>query len=296
MNNNIMKKATTVEEQIVLLESRGMIIDDKEKAKEILLDIGYYRLGFYWFHFEKTYPSIKNRNHILKSNTKFCDVISLYYFDCTLRNILSKYLNRIEVNFRTFIIYTVSNQYQNTRWFAEKQIIDSKFLNYLPNCYNSIRKNMAIKRHHNKYPDDIYAPAWKTLEYMTLGDIIMLYWSLKDNLLKEEISKHYNITNINVFYNYLNTIRTVRNLCAHGHNIYDLNLQKSLQIGPIVNISNERRHNIVGCLLVISYFLKEISYNRDKELRNEITKLLSEVQSKSFYPILEYIGEFLHPY
>jgi len=41
------KVATTVEEQIALLESRGMVFDcDIEKVKEILLDIGYYRLGF----------------------------------------------------------------------------------------------------------------------------------------------------------------------------------------------------------------------------------------------------------
>lgn len=42
-------KATTVEEQIELLRSRGMTIEDVDKAKEILLDVGYYRLGFYWY-------------------------------------------------------------------------------------------------------------------------------------------------------------------------------------------------------------------------------------------------------
>ena len=49
-------KATTVEEQISQLEKRGMKLGDKDKAKENLLDIGYYRLGFYWFPFEKSYP------------------------------------------------------------------------------------------------------------------------------------------------------------------------------------------------------------------------------------------------
>ena len=47
------KFATNVEEQIAKLESRGMTISDREKAKECLLDIGYFRLGFYWFPFEK---------------------------------------------------------------------------------------------------------------------------------------------------------------------------------------------------------------------------------------------------
>lgn len=58
-----LKTATTVEEQIAKLEERGIIISDKEKAKEILLDIGYYRLGFYLFPFEVTYPSLKHRKH-----------------------------------------------------------------------------------------------------------------------------------------------------------------------------------------------------------------------------------------
>ena len=46
------KKVKTIEEQIEILKTRGMLFEDEEKAKEILKDIGYYRLGFYWFHFQ----------------------------------------------------------------------------------------------------------------------------------------------------------------------------------------------------------------------------------------------------
>lgn len=48
------KIATSIDEQLELLEKRGMTLESKEKAKEYLLDIGYYRLGFYWHYFEKT--------------------------------------------------------------------------------------------------------------------------------------------------------------------------------------------------------------------------------------------------
>jgi abortive infection bacteriophage resistance protein len=47
-------KATKVEEQIKKLSDRGMVFEENggiEKAKEILLDVGYYRLGFYWYYF-----------------------------------------------------------------------------------------------------------------------------------------------------------------------------------------------------------------------------------------------------
>ncbi len=54
-----MKKATTTQQQLQKLSDRGMLIDCEDKATEHLLDIGYYRLGFYWKYFEK------DKNHYL---------------------------------------------------------------------------------------------------------------------------------------------------------------------------------------------------------------------------------------
>lgn len=58
--------ATTIDQQIERLEKRGMVFDlPLKKIKEVLLDIGYYRLGFYWNPFE-----IDNE-HNFKKDTKF---------------------------------------------------------------------------------------------------------------------------------------------------------------------------------------------------------------------------------
>ncbi|MBD5295391.1 MAG: Abi family protein [Bacteroides sp.] len=106
-------KARTLDEQIALLQSRGMEISDIEKAKEVLLDVGYYRLGFYWFPFEKSCPTHQRRNHEFNTGANFNDAVKLYYFDYALRNILQKYITRIEVNFRTYLVYTISNIFEN---------------------------------------------------------------------------------------------------------------------------------------------------------------------------------------
>lgn len=90
------KTATNTIKQIQNLKDRGMVLDFEEsKIKEFLLDIGYYRLGFYWNPFEK------DEDHNFIEGTKFSTVIKLYYMDVDLRNILSRYINRIEINFRT---------------------------------------------------------------------------------------------------------------------------------------------------------------------------------------------------
>lgn len=282
-----MKTATTIEEQLSLLKQRGMLIPDEDKAKEILLDIGYYRLGFYWFPYEKKIPLNGERDHQFKSGTSFEKVIALYYFDQDFRCILSPYLYRIEVNLRTFVIYTVSNLYKsNPTWFADSRLVSNKFIDYLASCYPTIKKNEAIKHHHQKYRNDLYAPAWKTLEYMTFGDILHLIANLKNQDLRQDIAEHYHLRNIKVFESYMNTIRLMRNLCAHGHNIYDLNLQKSIKAGPISVLNGVRHHNLTGALLVISYILQTISANRAIEMKNRIEELVSGPNTHSIRDII----------
>lgn len=289
-----MKTATSIEEQIELLQSRGMKVADKEKAKEVLLDIGYYRLGFYWFPYEESYPSRKHRTHKYKANTSFEQVLTLYYFDYDLRNLIVKYLYRIEVNFRTFVIYTVSNHYKNNpTWFADPRIMQNDFIKDFPERYKTIRRNEVIKYHHAKYINDIYAPAWKTLEYMTFGDILYLYSSLKDEELQKEIAEHYNIRNVNVFINYMGTLRVIRNLCAHGHNIFDLKLQKRISKGPITELMDNRFHSLVGGLLVLTYILSSISKNRVQELHYNLHLLVTQKKIEKIEDIIKDLKDFV---
>lgn len=124
-----MKKAYTIDQQIARLKSNGMMFDNEEKAKEILLDVGYYRLGFYSFPYEIKFPRLEHRDHKLKSGTTFKSVYDLY-------------------------------------------------------------ENPIIQHHHANH-SGIYAPAWKTIEFMTIGNIITLYDSLKEPAAKDLVANAY---------------------------------------------------------------------------------------------------------
>lgn len=128
------KRATTYEEQITILRRHGVVISDEAKAKEYLADIGYYRLGFYLYPFELTYPHLDNRRqHNVKPGTCIEDVVALYYFDIDLRNILNKYLSRIEVAIRTTIVYELSNKYKsNPTWFVDSNVVSANFIRKFP--------------------------------------------------------------------------------------------------------------------------------------------------------------------
>jgi abortive infection bacteriophage resistance protein len=267
------KLATSVEDQLIILQTRGMKFDEKIdvlKAKEILSDIGYYRLGFYWHFFEE------DIHHNFIQNLYFSTIVNLYYLDIDLKHLITKALNRIEIHFRTQIIYEVSNKYKSDPfWFNNSSVVNNLFIGQFDDkCYtNTFKKNLGIKKHHIKYPEDKYAPAWKTIEYMSFGSVEFLFNSLLDNELKELIANKYGINNLRVFTNYLNTLVFVRNICAHSGILYDTNTRKAIKISPLVNVTNENKHSLFSCIEVVLYFWKCISLERSNELRNEIEKI-----------------------
>lgn len=263
-------KATNTLEQINLLKNRGMILDyDESKIKEFLLDIGYYRLGFYWNPFEI------DKSHNFKKDTKFSDIIKLYYLDVDLRNILAKYINRIEINFRTKIVYFVSNKFRDSpTWFADQNVVNSIIIDNLPKFYNTkfINLNKPIKKHHDKYINDKYAPAWKTLEFFTFGTILNIYRNLKDEDIKIRISESFGIKNIKKFINLIETIILIRNCCAHGDVLFDFNTPKGISVLPQIELNNDR-NSLYSCVKVIYYFLGTISDNRKIEMQDRITEI-----------------------
>ena len=264
------RKARSIEEQIKLLKKRGMIFDDEDKAEQILEDVGYYRLGFYWYHFQKDF-----KKHLFLDNTHFSTVINLYYLDVDLRFLLIKVLSRIEINLRTRIIYIVSNHYKdNPFWFADKKIMKNQFVDTLDNFYTDIKKkNKVITEHHRKYPNDKYAPAWKTLEFMTLGSLYTLFTSLKEEEIKTAIASKYRVRNIKVFDNYFKVIRNIRNICSHTRVLYDLSYYETVVKKGVVKISDEEKNSLSAIIKVISFFLQQISANRANDFQNNLKEL-----------------------
>lgn len=271
------RKAITLEKQIELLRSRGMTITDVEKAKEVLLDVGYYRLGFYWFPFEKSYPSKRRRTHKFVDGTTLDDAVKLYYFDYKLRSILSFYIQRIEINFRNYLTYTLSNTYEdNPQWFVDRTLVDARFVEKFDSSVYTpgFKLNSVIKEHHRNHREDTYAPAWKTIEYMTFGSVINLYRSILDRRKKIDIAHHYGIRYIEILENYLEVVRELRNYCAHGNVLYDFVPFKYIRRGP-ANVSGERNfRNLNGAVAVVLYLLKQVSENRYRDLIEEISNLI----------------------
>lgn len=94
------KLPTTHRQQIALLQSRGMLVDDVEQAGQRLKHLNYYRLSAYWLPFEADH-----NNHQFQKNVRFRDVLDLYAFDRELRLLVLDGIESIEVSVRSQLAY-----------------------------------------------------------------------------------------------------------------------------------------------------------------------------------------------
>ena len=93
-----LKKPLTFDERLDKLASHGIIISDREKAKDVLKRVNYYRVTGYALQFRQD-PS--SSDYI--EGTTFETVYHLYKVDEILRDTFRRYIEKAEVYYRTQI-------------------------------------------------------------------------------------------------------------------------------------------------------------------------------------------------
>lgn len=273
-------RATTVDEQIATLQACGMVIANPDHVRRVLLSVGYYRMGFYWFQFE--IPQLRRGGiRRFRRDTTWEKVEALYNFDNRFRNLLSFYLQTIETDIRTQITYVVSGHYiEDPYWFVNPRCVKQEFVNsFVEKEYADIKKNDIIRKHHRHHPNKDYAPAWKTLNFLMFGQTQRLYEALLDESLCQRIYSRYDVKEYDVFISYLNILRDTRNVCAHSHILYDKKLSRGIK-GKLENLDlvSGEEFTIVGILKLVYYMLRKIDPQKEMEMRNALRQLVNQVE------------------
>ena len=221
------KKPTTLQEQIEILKSRGLNVEDENFAEHYLSHVSYYRLGEYWYSMQSD-----KEKHIFKEGSKFSDVIHLYEFDRELKILLFDVIERIEISLRTKMIFHLSHEF-DAWWFQDFGIFNDSLA--LTKTLSSIEEEVSrtkekyIKEHFKKHKDDRrFPPAWKTLEQTSFGSLSKLYGNLKNNVeSKDIIAAEFGAVNHTYLPSWLQSIAQIRNYCAHHSRLWNKNLPGS---------------------------------------------------------------------
>ena len=249
------KPPLTFEQQLELLASRGLIIDDKEHALEYLHNIGYYRLSAYFLPF-------KNGERFLPGTT-FNQAVELYKFDRKLRLLILEAIEIIEISLRTQFSYYLSHlhgafgyldagnfspKFKHTEWLEHLAILTSK------------STETFVAHFKNKYKASEHLPLWMALEVISFGSLSKLFKGLKGRV-QQEIAKHYQVPDV-VLSSWLHSLVYIRNLCAHHARLWNRTLTFKPKIPKnIVKQSGASNNSVYGLLSIIQFCLLRIDDN-----------------------------------
>jgi abortive infection bacteriophage resistance protein len=211
------KPPTTYEEQVVLLQKRGMIITDVKDAYFYLQHVNYYRLRAYWLPFEEN-----KETHDFKSGTCFETVVTLYNFDRELRLLITESLERIEISMRTQWTYHMAHNHGVHSHLNKNLAVNEK--RYQQN-FKSMKKEVEradevfIRHSIDRYKEPLPA-IWAMSEIISLGILSKLYSNLKPMPTRCSIAKTYNL-NEKILGSWLHHLTNIRNICAHHARLWN---------------------------------------------------------------------------
>lgn len=223
------KEFKTLEEQVSILEKRGMVIPDKDYARDILLRENYFFLNGY----RHPFISIGTERYI--KGTTFSEVYSLFLFDRRVRNLIFKNLLIIENNIKSIISYQLSRKYG----YREEEYLKPRNFDHNPEKKRQIsdllhKMKRQVKINANQHSATLhymnhygYIPLWVLVKVLSFGIVSEFYSILKleDRL---QIASIYNIDQEELM-NYLPLLANYRNLCAHEDIVYENKTQRVLK-------------------------------------------------------------------
>jgi abortive infection bacteriophage resistance protein len=287
----------TYEQQLHLLEKRGLVVDDPAMALDYLSRIGYYRLSAYWYPLRKfsanagpgataaSSPRTRaaGREDDFRPGATFQQVLDLYVFDKKLRLLLLDALERVEVSVRVDVAYRLSAKdifaHENpalldTRFVSPGQSGEpSKHQLWLLKQNDLIRKSREefVAHFQNKY--GLPLPIWASIELWDFGMLSKFYEGMK-GIDKHAIATQYKLPNRRgeledwqLMQSWLRTLNFIRNVAAHHSRLWNKNLVDQPKLPkrrgdlPVFDplVGNPRIvSRLYVVLCILSYFMTEI--------------------------------------
>ena len=219
----------SIEEQIEILESKGLVINDYDKVSNILLRENYFFISGYRHLFMKNY---KDNSFI--NGTTFEELYAVFTFDRKIRNIMFGYILIVENNMKSIISYQLSKKYG----YKEKDYLnpnnftqDSLKVRQVHDVLNKMKRQIRVNGQQHSatmhYLSNYgYIPMWILVKVLSLGILSELYAIL---ILEdaEMIASEYEL-DVETLGTYLSVLANFRNLCAHDDILYDHRTQKEI--------------------------------------------------------------------
>lgn len=284
-NNKYEKEHKTFEEQLELLKSRGLIINNEDYALLKLKHINYYRLSAYFLPLQ--YPKNSENSNRFLPDTTFEKLLELYYFDGQLRKIIFESIESIEIYFRTQIAYYHAEKFGPFGYLGYNNLkCGEDFFDRLQNTIREEkdRSTEAFIAHFKDKYDTTDLPIWTVVEVVSMSTLSKLYAALQTSEQQSVIKPLKGITK-DVFHSWFHALTVIRNICAHHSRLWNKILGVKFEVPRKVDLfrsisktDNEDKTRFLNdqvffSLSVIAFILDSIGEELD--FRDKILHLVA---------------------
>jgi abortive infection bacteriophage resistance protein len=258
------KPPASIDQQIDLLQRRGMQVPDRERAAHYLLHLNYYRLRGYWLPFECGTDG--DGDHRFQAGTTFEHVLDRYVFDRELRLLVMDAIERIEVSVRTQWAHHLALGHGSHAHLSRALFSDQRaYTASLGGLANEVgRSRETFIQHLNDVYDEALPPVWAVVEVMSLGQLSKWYENLKCQALRQRIADGYGMDET-VFVSLLHHLTLIRNVCAHHSRLWNRRftitpkLPRKKPTGLTTTFNTAAPRQLYNALVLIAYLMNIVS-------------------------------------
>ncbi|SDU38449.1 Abi family protein [Desulfobacula phenolica] len=277
-------------ELVEILENRGMIIPDKNRAERKLSQIGYYRLSGFWYPCRE-FKNASNgdiRKDSFQKDINFNDIIRLYLFDKNLRLLMIDAIERIEIYIRSIIAHELGQYdplaYKSINFINPQKLHFRDKNKNIRNLWEEWSQNHSEKIKYSREDCIVHhksnskaMPFWVVIEAWDFGTMSKYFENLKINY-QYKICKKLDIPKPYILRQWLHEINILRNRCAHHSRIWNQSFRNPLPTidNPYFNaldLDKRALKRMYGMICILWFLVKKIGpksdwLNSTKELIN----------------------------
>ena len=275
------KPFLSFEDQINKLKvEKELSIPDLDYAERTLKEIGYFGLiGGYKEPFKN--PTTKK----YRKDVCFEDIVTLYKFDENMRELLLKYILKIERHLRSMLSYYFSEKHGE----CQSHYLNKK--NYSSNprkAYDVSRLIGTLEKLANESCDYPYinhqrqvhknVPLWVLINGMSFGNLSKFY-SLVTPDIQAKVSQNFDMVNEKELGQYLSVMTKFRNVCAHNERLFayktrndipNTNVHKGLNVKVKGTQYIYGKHDLFAVVIAFKYLIREDDFNKFISMMKQI--------------------------
>ena len=294
------KPFKTFEEQVAILESRGMRTD--ALTVQVLKREGYYSVinGYKDPLLDKK-ASTTAGSDAYKPGATFTEIHRLYSFDRDLRLVMLRYFSIAEATLKTACAYRFSEAHADeTEPYLNKDNYrhDDRYEHWIDGLISDFKtalgrnprktpRSKAYLEHYRSNHDEV--PLWVLMRYMTLGQAFKFY-DFQNESMRNTIARHFSDLyaethekplriserKLRLAYDH---IKDFRNICAHDERLY------CARVSPSKSVSIADMVSDLGIVLPKSETLR-----MTKEIVTLLLGIANDLSVVDFRDILDAMG------